>query len=199
MRHWNQRPPVPRNLNAWDAGAVSAHITCEHGARDTFPAAQKANSVKGREGGLEIYQHSFPPDPYQERARGQELTTRDQQARQLMPASTVVLRQAQPAAPYGTPRHQSKSQAILTSGHRTKAPTRQPQNPQDTARYGTDRQANTSTRTAPPSKHGTLGLPWGARGCTEGDRRGLATNRAVYMNGTSAAERSAKGHCQIPE
>ena len=41
---------------------------------------------------------------------------------------------------------------------------------QDTAH---DRQANTSTSTAPRSRSNTLRLPWGAQGCTEGDRRGL--------------------------
>ena len=37
------------------------------------------------------------------------------------------------------------------------------------------RQAGTNTSTAPPSWNNTLGLPWGAQGHTEGDRRGLAT------------------------
>ena len=39
------------------------------------------------------------------------------------------------------------------------------------------READTNTSTAPPSRNGTLGLPWGAQGCTKGDRRGLATSR----------------------
>ena len=137
MHHCNRRAPAPRRLNASDAGAVWAHVTCENGAGNTFPAAQKANSVKGGEESLDTDLHSFPPDPYQEHARGQELTTRDPQTRRLMPANAGVLRRAQPAALDGTPRHQSTSQATLTSGHRTKARTRQPQNPQDTARYGT--------------------------------------------------------------
>ena len=79
------------------AGVASAHVTCENGERDTFPAAQKANSVKEREGGLDSEQHSFfPPDPYPEHAR-------DPQARWLLPANTGVLRRAQPAAPDGRP------------------------------------------------------------------------------------------------
>ena len=110
-------------LNAWDAGAVSAHVTCEKGAGDTFPTAQKINSVNGREGGLDTDQYFSPPDPYQGHARGQELATRDPRARQLMPANTGVLGRAQPAAPDGTPRHQSTNQATLICAHRTAAPT----------------------------------------------------------------------------
>ena len=62
-----------------------------------------------------------------------------------------------------------------------------------------DRPANTSTSTAPLSKSSALGLPWGARGCVEGDRRGLATDGGVHMIGTSDAERTAEGHCEIPD
>ena len=40
------------------------------------------------------------------------------------------------------------------------------------------RQADTSTSTTLPSRNSTLGLPWGARGRTKGDRRGFATNGA---------------------
>ena len=199
VRHWNPRAPPPRKLNALDAGSVSAHITCETGARDTFPAAQNVNSVKGREGGLDADQHYFPPDPWQERARGQELTTRDTQACRLMPANTGVLRRTQPAAPDGTPRHQGKSQATLTSGHDTKAPTCQPQNPQDTARYGKQQAGKYEHehRTTQQAQH--PGARWGPRGCTEGDRRGLATEGVVNMICTSAAERTAEGHCKIPD
>ena len=164
VRHWNRRAPPPRKLNAWDAGAVSACVTCENGARDTFPAAQKANSVKGREGGLDTDQHSSPPDPYQEQAKGQELATRNPRARRLMPANTGVLRRAQPAASDGTPRHRSTSQATLTPRHRTTAPTRRPQNPQDRARYGT-RQAGKHEdehRTTEQEQH--PGAPMGSTG-----------------------------------
>ena len=42
---------------------------------------------------------------------GQGLNARDPQARHLLRANTGVLRRAQPAAPYGTPRHRSTSQA----------------------------------------------------------------------------------------
>ena len=180
VRRGDRRAPPPRKLNALDAGAVSAYLTCENGARDTFPAGHKVNSVKGREAGLNTDQYSFPPDPYEGPARGQELATRDPRARRLMPANTGVLRQAQPAAQDGTPRHQSTSQATLTSGHRTAAPTRQPQNPQDTARYRT-RQAGKHEhkhRTTEPEQHpeapiGSTGMhrggpkgPWHRGGCT---------------------------------
>ena len=53
VRHWNRRVPPPRKLKALDAGAVSAHVTCKNGAKDEFSAAQKANSIKGQEGGLD--------------------------------------------------------------------------------------------------------------------------------------------------
>ena len=134
MRRWDRRQPPPRELDAWDAGAVLAHVTCQNGARDTFPAAQKVNGVNRREWGLDTAQYFFPPDPYQGHARGQELATQDLRARRLLQANTGVLRRAQPAALDGTPRHQSTNEATLTSGHRTAAPTHQPHNPQDTAR-----------------------------------------------------------------
>ena len=180
MRRWDWGAPPPRKLNAWDAGAVSAHVTYENGARDTFPAGQKVNSVKGREGGLDTDQYSFPPDPYQGHAKAQNLATRDPRAHRLMPAKTGVLRRAQPAAPDGTPQHQGTSQANLTSRHRTVAPIRQPQNPQDTARYGT-RQAGKHEHehcTPEPEQHpeapmgrtgkhrGGLKGPCHRRGCT---------------------------------
>ena len=148
------------------------HITCENGARDTFAAAQKANSVKGREGGLDTDEHSFPPDPYQERARGQELTTQDPQARQLMPANTAVLRRATPAALDGTRQHQSKSQATLTSGHRTKAPTRLPQNPQDTARYGTRQAGKHEHEHCTSEQAQQTGAPVGSTGMHRGALQG---------------------------
>ena len=120
--------------------------------------------------GLDTDQHSFfPPDPYPDHARGQELTVRGSEARWLLPANTGVLRRAQPAAPYGTPRHQTTSQAILNSGNCTEAPTRTPPDQQDTHNTARDRPTNTSTSAAPPSKHSTLGLSWGPRGCTAGD------------------------------
>ena len=40
-------------------GATSAHVTCEDVARDTFPAAPRAISVKEREGGLNSDPNSF--------------------------------------------------------------------------------------------------------------------------------------------
>ena len=61
-----------------------------------------------------------------------------------------------------------------------------------------DRRANTSTSTAPPSRGSTLRLPWGTQGCTEGDRRGLATDGGGHMISTSEAERTAEGHREIP-
>ena len=68
-----------------------------------YPAAQKVNSVKEREGGFDPDQYSFPPDPHQGHARGQGLARRDPRARRLMPANTGVLRRSQPAAPDETP------------------------------------------------------------------------------------------------
>ena len=62
-----------------------------------------------------------------------------------------------------------------------------------------DRQADTNTSTAPLSRSSTLRLPWGARGCTKGDRRGLATDGGVHMNSTGEAERTAEGRCEIPD
>ena len=186
-------------LGRWGGfGTWNPRELCEGHIVHTFPAAQKVNSVKGREGGLHNDQYSFPPDPYQGHARGQDLATRDPQARRLVPANTGVLRPAQPAAPDGKPRHQSTNQATLTphtalqhrhASHRTRK-TRH-----DTAH---DRQANTNTSTAPPSRGSTRRLPWGARGCAEGDRRGLATDAGVHMIGTSAAKRTAEGHCVTP-
>ena len=180
MRRLDRRAPPPRKLNGWDAGAVSAHVPCGNGARDTFPTAQKVNSVKGREGGLDTDQYSFPPDPYKGHARGQKLATRDLRVNRLMPTNGGVLHRAQPAAPNGTPRHQSTNQATLTSGLRTAAPTRQAQNLQDTARYGT-RQAGkhehehrtTEAKQHPETPMGSTGMHQGGtkgpchrRGCT---------------------------------
>ena len=34
----DRRTPPPGKSNAWDAGGVSAHITCANGTRDTLPA-----------------------------------------------------------------------------------------------------------------------------------------------------------------
>ena len=177
VRRWHRRAPPPRKLSAWDAGALSAHVTCGNAARDTFPAAQNGNSVLGREGGFDTDRYFFPPDPYQGHAKGQELTTRDPQARQLMPANTGVLRRAQPAAPDGMPRQKSTSQATLTSVHRTAAPTRQPQNPQDMAQYGT-RQAGKHDQ-----KHRTIepeqcpGFPKGSTGMHQGGTKGPCHRR----------------------
>ena len=61
------------------------------------------------------------------------------------------------------------------------------------------RQADTNTSTAPPNWSSTLGLPWGAQGCTKGDRRSLATDGGVHMNSTGEAERTAEEHCEIPD
>ena len=74
---WDWSGPPLRKLNAWDAGEVLAHVTCENRARDTFSVAQKVNSVKGPEGAFDTNQYSLPPDPYQGHARGQGLATRD--------------------------------------------------------------------------------------------------------------------------
>ena len=177
MRRWDRRAPPPRKSNAWDSGVVSAHVTFENGARETFPAAREVNSVKGPEGGLDTDQYSFPPDPYGGHARGQELATRDPRARWLMPANTGVLRRTQPAAPEGTPRHRSTSQATPTSGHRTAAPTSQPQNPQDTARYGT-RQAGKHEhehRTTESEQHPEA--PVGSTGMHQGGPKGPGHRR----------------------
>ena len=172
VRHCNRRAPPLSKLKAWDAGAVSAHVTCENGARDTFPAAQNVDSVKGQEKGLNTDQYSVPPDPYQGHARGQELATWHPRACWLMPANTGELRRAQPAAPDRTPRHQSTNQATLTSRYRTAAPTRE----QDTARYG--RQTRARAPHHGPEHHpeaplGSTGMPRGGpkgpchrRGCT---------------------------------
>ena len=114
----------------------------------------------------------FPPDPYPEHARGQELAARDPQARRLLLANMGVLRRAQPAAPDGTPRHQNTSQATLTSGNGTEAPTRTPPNPQDTARYGT-RQAGKHKhehRTTEQAQH--PGAVMGSTGIHRGGPKG---------------------------
>ena len=198
MRHWDRRAHPRGKLNAWDAGADLAHVTCEKCARDTFPAAQKVKSVKERQGGFDSDQCSFPPYPHQGQTRDQESTTRDPRARRLMPAIAGVLRRAQHAAPDGTPRHQSTSRATPTAKHRTAAPTGQSQSQtrHDTAH---DRLADTNASTAPPSRSSTLGFPWGARGCIKGDRRGLATDGGVHMNSTGEADRTAEGHREIPD
>ena len=177
MRRCDRRAPPPRKLNAADARAVSAHVTCENCARDTFRAAKKVNSVKGREGRFHTNQSSFPPDPHQGHTRGQGLATRGPRSRRLMLANTGVLRRAQPAAPDGTPGHQSTSRATLTPGHCTAAPTRQPQNPQDTARYGT-RQAGRHERkhrAIEPEQH--PGTPMGSTGMHQGGPTGPCHQR----------------------
>ena len=61
------------------------------------------------------------------------------------------------------------------------------------------RQTGTSTSTAPPSWSNALGLPWGAQGHTEGDRRGLATDGGVHMSGTSETGSTATEHHEIPD
>ena len=200
VRRGDRRVPPPGKLTAWDAGVDSAHVTCENGARDTFPAAQKVHSVKEREGGFDTGQNSFPPDPHQGHTRDQRLATRDPRTRGLLPASTVVLRRTQPATPDGASRHQSTSRATLIAKHCTGTPTRQPRITRKT-RHDTahDRKADRNTSTAPPGRNSTLGLPWGAWGCTKGDRRGLATDEGVHMNGRDEAERTAEGHWGIPD
>ena len=123
VHHWSRRTPPPRkvkrqgnrsqNTHNDAAGGASAHPTCENGARDTLLAAQKANSVKEREGSLHSDQDSFfPPDRYPEQAGGQE-----PEARRLLRANTGVLRRAQRAAPDGMPRHQSMSHPNLRELH----------------------------------------------------------------------------------
>ena len=172
VRCWDRREPPPRKLNAWDAGAIRAHVTCENGARETFPAGGK-----GRGGGLNTDQYSFPTDPYQGHARGQELATRDPRACRPVPANTGVVRRAQLALPDVTPRHQSTNQPILTFAHRTAAPTRQRQNPQDTARYGT-RQAGKHEhqhRTTEPEQHPEA--PMGSTGMHRGGSKGPCHRR----------------------
>ena len=167
----------PGNSNAWDAGGDSAHVTCKNGARDSFPTAQKNNSVKERGRGFDTDQYSFPPDPHEGHARDQRLATRDLRARRLMPVSTGMLRRAQPAAPDGTSQHQSTSRVNLTAKHCTVAPTRQPHNPQDTARYGT-RQAgrhDREHRTSEPEQH--PGAPMGSTGMHQGGPKGPCHRR----------------------
>ena len=92
--------------------ATSAHVTCENVARGTFLAAQRAISVKEREGGLDTDPYSFIPSRTPSRQAGQEvgqgLNARNPRARRLLAANTGILRRAQPAAPYGTPRHQKR-------------------------------------------------------------------------------------------
>ena len=80
VRRWDRRAPPPGELNAWDAGADSAHVTCENGARDTLLAAQKVNSVNEGEGGFDTDQYFFPPDPLQGHARGHGFPTRELRA-----------------------------------------------------------------------------------------------------------------------
>ena len=172
MRRWDRRAPPPGELNAWDAGADSAHVTSENGARDTFPAAQYVYSIKEREGGFDTDQYSFPPDPHQGHTRGHGLATRDPRARQLKPANMGVLRRAQPAAPDRTPRQQSKSRTTPTARHRTAAPTRQPHNPRDTARYGTRRTGRHEHKqgTTEPEQH--PGAPMESTGMHQGGLKG---------------------------
>ena len=78
---------------------------------------------------------------------GQGLNARDPRARRLLPANTEVLCRALPAALYGTPRHQSTSQATLTSGNRTEAPTRTPPDPEGKAQHGTRQDRHPAGRT----------------------------------------------------
>ena len=51
--------------------------------------------------------------------------------------------------------------------------------------------------------HRARAEPWGSRGerggAPRGDGRGLATDGGEHMNGTGEAERTAKGHCEIPD
>ena len=61
------------------------------------------------------------------------------------------------------------------------------------------RQTGTSTSTAPLSWSNALGLPWGAQGHTEGDRRGLATDGGVHMSGISETGSTATEHHEIPD
>ena len=135
VRRWDRRAPPPRKSNAWDAGAVSAHVTCENDARDSFPAAQKADSVKGREGGLGTDQYSFPPDPYQGHSR-------DERARHTGPASSQA----------GAGEHGSVTPSPACRA-RQEAPEQQhePSNPHfRTPHCGTD------TPAAEPARHGTI-------------------------------------------
>ena len=170
MRRWDRHAPPPGKLNAWDAGTDSAHVTCENGARDTFP--QVINSVEEPEGGFDTGQYPFPPDPHQGHARDQRLAIQDQRTRQLLPASTGVLRQTQPATPDGASRHQSTSRATLNAKHRTATLTRLPHNQRDTARYCT-RQAGRHEhehRTTQPERH--PGAPTGSTGMHQGGAKG---------------------------
>ena len=169
------------------------------------PQPRKLSASRSERGASRL----SPPDPSPEHAMGQGLTARDPQVRWLLPANSGMLRRAQPARPYGTPRHRSTSQATLNSGNRTDAPTRAAPGLQGTERSSTEqawhpaartnRPVDTSTSTAPASRRSSLGLPCGARQCTEEDRRGLATNRGVHMIGTSEAERTAERHCEMQD
>ena len=111
--------------------------------------------------------------------------TRECYAEPSLPRQTgrpdTVTQTKQPSLPYTALRHRHASHRAHKTRH-------------DTAH---NRQANTSTSTAPPSQSSTLRLPWGARGCTDGDRRGLVTKEDLHMIGTSAAERTGEGHCEI--
>ena len=166
------RAPTPRKLNAWDAGAVSAHVTCKNGARDRFHAAQKVDSVKGREGGLETEQYSFPPDPIPGARKGPR-------ARHTGSASPPA-----PAGEHGSvtpsparcarrePRHQSTKQATLTSTHCTAAPTCQAPNPQDTARYGTQEAGKHKHKHCTTKPEGHPEAPMGSTGMHRGGPKG---------------------------
>ena len=163
------------------AGAASAHVTCDNGARDTLPAAQNANSVKERERGVDTDQHSFlllTPDRNTHGAI--KPTARDPQARRPLLANTEVLRRAQPAAPDRTPRHQSTSQATVTSRNCTETQHRHHRTSKtqhDTAHDGPANTSTTEQAQHPWAPMGSTGMlrggpkgPCHRRGCTY-DRR----------------------------
>ena len=199
VRRWDESAPPPGKVKAWDAGADSAHVTCGNGARDTFPAAQKVNSVKEREGGFDTDQYSFPPDPTRgtqgtvgsphgtrepagSYRRGGKCTAKPGLLRRMARPGTTA--RAEPAQlPNTALRHQHASHITRETRH-------------DTAQ---DRQADPNTSTASPSRSSTLELSWGARQSTKGGRRGLPTDGSVHMNSTGKAERAAKGRCEIPD
>ena len=197
MRHWSRHAPPPTKLNSWGADAASALVTCENDARDTFPAAQKANSVKVREGGLDSDQHPFFLLPPIRNTQGAKSSPRGTQK----PAGSCRRTRECCAEPSPTP---------WTGRPDTRAQARPPQPPETAPRHrhahhwtrktrhnrAHGRPANTSTSTSPPSKRSNLGLSWRARGCTEGDRRGLATDGCVNMISTSEAERTVEVHCE---
>ena len=92
-------------------GAISAHITCENVARDTFPTAPKAIRIKEREEGpdtdLSFRLTSSSHEQDKRLARGCSPTHETHEPAGSCRRTRECYAVAQPAAPYGVPPHQS--------------------------------------------------------------------------------------------